>query len=108
MHNAASISGMAFGNSFLGIVHAMAHVTGATYHLVHGRTNAVYLPHVIRYNGQVPTKLNAWPKYERYIAPERFQEIAKHLGLPASTPEEGVESYARAVEELRDKVGIER
>jgi hypothetical protein len=108
MHNAASISGMAFGNSFLGIVHAMAHVTGATYHLVHGRTNAVYLPHVIRYNGQVPTKLTSWPKYERYIAPERFQEIAKHLGLPASTPEEGVESYARAVEELRDKVGIER
>lgn len=108
MHNAASISGMAFGNAFLGIVHAMAHVTGATYHLVHGRTNAVYLPHVIRYNGTVPTKLNAWPKYERYIAPERFQEIAKHLGLPASTPEEGVESYARAVEELRDRVGIER
>jgi alcohol dehydrogenase class IV len=52
MHNAASISGMAFGNAFLGIVHAMAHVTGATYHLVHGRTNAVYLPHVIRYNGR--------------------------------------------------------
>ena len=65
MHNAASISGMAFGNSFLGIVHAMAHVTGATYHLVHGRTNAVYLPHVIRYNGRIPTKLTSWPKYER-------------------------------------------
>ncbi|WP_431804024.1 bifunctional acetaldehyde-CoA/alcohol dehydrogenase [Microbacterium sp. bgisy203] len=108
MHNAASMSGMAFGNAFLGIVHAMAHVTGSTYHLVHGRTNAVYLPHVIRYNGRVPSKLNAWPKYERYVAPERFQQIAAHLGLPASTPEEGVESYARAVEELRDKVGIER
>ena len=108
MHNAASLSGMAFGNAFLGIVHAMAHVTGSTYHLVHGRTNAVYLPHVIRYNGSVPTKLNAWPKYERYIAPERFQQIAAHLGLPAATPEEGVESYARAVEQLRDRVGIER
>lgn len=108
MHNAASISGMAFGNAFLGIVHAMAHVTGSKFKLVHGRTNAVYLPHVIRYNGRIPTKLTSWPKYERYIAPERFQEIAAHLGLPASTPEEGVESYARAVEELRDKVGIER
>ncbi|OYC95621.1 bifunctional acetaldehyde-CoA/alcohol dehydrogenase [Microbacterium sp. Yaish 1] len=108
MHNAASIAGMAFGNAFLGIVHAMAHVTGATYKLVHGRTNAVYLPHVIRYNGTVPTKLTSWPKYERYIAPERFQQIAQHLGLPAATPEEGVESYARAVEELRDRVGIER
>ena len=108
MHNAASIAGMAFGNAFLGIVHAMAHVTGSKFHLVHGRTNAIYLPHVIRYNGRVPTKLTSWPKYERYIAPERFQEIAQHLGLPASTPEEGVESYARAVETLRDAVGIER
>ncbi|MGA4668432.1 bifunctional acetaldehyde-CoA/alcohol dehydrogenase [Propionibacteriaceae bacterium Y1923] len=108
MHNAASIAGMAFGNSFLGIVHAMAHVTGAAFKLVHGRTNAVYLPHVIRYNGQVPSKLNAWPKYETYVAPERYQQIAAHLGLPASTPQEGVESYARAVEQLRDRVGIER
>ncbi len=108
MHNAASISGMAFGNAFLGIVHAMAHVTGSKFHLVHGRTNAIYLPHVIRYNGRVPTKLTSWPKYERYIAPERFQEIALHLGLAASTPEEGVESYAQAVEKLRDAVGIER
>ncbi|HYP73963.1 MAG TPA: iron-containing alcohol dehydrogenase, partial [Microbacterium sp.] len=107
MHNAASISGMAFGNAFLGIVHAMSHVTGATYHLAHGRTNATYLAHVIRYNGRIPTKLTSWPKYERYVAPERFQEIAQHLGLPAATPEEGVESYARAVEELREKVGIQ-
>ncbi|MGO1240826.1 MAG: iron-containing alcohol dehydrogenase, partial [Cellulosimicrobium funkei] len=107
MHNAATIAGMAFGSAMLGIVHAMAHTVGSTFHLVHGRTNAVLLPHVIRYNGQVPTKLTSWPKYERYVAPERFQEIAKHLGLPASTPEEGVESYARAVEELRAKVGIE-
>ncbi|WP_394551759.1 bifunctional acetaldehyde-CoA/alcohol dehydrogenase [Agromyces sp. MMS24-JH15] len=108
MHNASSLAGMAFGNSFLGIVHAMAHVTGSKFHLVHGRTNAIYLPHVIRYNGRVPSKLTSWPKYERYIAPERFQEIAAHLGLPASTPEEGVESYAAAVERLRDAIGIER
>lgn len=106
MHNAATIAGMAFGNAFLGIVHAMAHVTGSTFHLIHGRTNATYLPHVIRYNGKIPSKLTSWPKYENYIAPQRFQEIAKHLGLPASTPEEGVESYAKAVEALRDKVGI--
>ncbi|GAA1695497.1 bifunctional acetaldehyde-CoA/alcohol dehydrogenase [Microbacterium sediminicola] len=108
MHNAASIAGMAFGNAFLGIVHAMAHVTGSKFHLIHGRTNAIYLPHVIRYNGTVPTKLTSWPKYERYVAPERLQQIAQHLGLAAATPEEGVESYARAVEQLRDAVGIER
>ncbi len=107
MHNAATIAGMAFGNAFLGLVHAMSHVTGSTFHVAHGRTNAVYLPHVIRYNGRIPTKPTSWPKYEKYVAPERFQEIAKVLGLPASTPEEGVESYAKAVEELRAKVGIE-
>ncbi len=106
MHNAGTIAGMAFGNAFLGIVHAMAHTVGSTFHLVHGRTNATLLPHVIRYNGTVPTKLTSWPKYEYYVAPERFQQIAKHLGLPAATPEEGVESYAAAVERLRDAVGI--
>jgi acetaldehyde dehydrogenase/alcohol dehydrogenase len=108
MHNAGTIAGMAFGNAFLGIVHAMAHTIGSTFHLVHGRTNATLLPHVIRYNGTVPTKLTSWPKYESYVAPERFQQIARTLGLPASTPDEGVESYARAVEALRDAVGIPR
>ncbi|MGW2386998.1 bifunctional acetaldehyde-CoA/alcohol dehydrogenase [Streptomyces sp. NPDC001658] len=107
MHNAGTIAGMAFGNAFLGIVHAMSHTLGATFHIAHGRTNAVLLPHVIRYNGAVPTKLTGWPKYENYRAPERFQDIARTLGLPATTPAEGVESLARAVERLREAVGIE-
>ncbi|WP_084074968.1 bifunctional acetaldehyde-CoA/alcohol dehydrogenase [Demequina sp. NBRC 110052] len=107
MHNAATIAGMAFANAFLGLVHAMSHVTGSTFHIAHGRTNSIYLPHVIRYNGKVPTKPTSWPKAESYVAPERYQEIAKHLGLPASTPEEGVESYAKAVEELRASIGVE-
>ncbi|GGZ20298.1 bifunctional acetaldehyde-CoA/alcohol dehydrogenase [Streptomyces poonensis] len=107
MHNAGTIAGMAFGNAFLGIVHAMSHTLGATFHIAHGRTNAVLLPHVIRYNGTVPGKLTGWPKYEDYRAPERFQDIARTLGLPAATPAEGVESLAWAVEQLRDAVGIE-
>ncbi|MDG4766336.1 iron-containing alcohol dehydrogenase [Solwaraspora sp. WMMD406] len=107
MHNAGTIAGMAFGNAFLGIVHAMSHTLGATFHIAHGRTNAILMPHVIRYNGARPTKLSGWPKYEHYRAPERFAEIARMLGLPAATPEEGVESYAAAVERLRDAVGIE-
>ncbi|MFJ8148190.1 bifunctional acetaldehyde-CoA/alcohol dehydrogenase [Streptomyces sp. NPDC096048] len=107
MHNAGTIAGMAFGNAFLGIVHAMSHTLGATFHIAHGRTNAVLLPHVIRYNGSVPTKLTGWPKYENYRAPERFQDIARTLGLPAATPAEGVESLAAAVERLRDAVGTE-
>ncbi|MER6083922.1 bifunctional acetaldehyde-CoA/alcohol dehydrogenase [Streptomyces sp. NPDC001833] len=107
MHNAGTIAGMAFGNAFLGIVHAMSHTLGATFRIAHGRTNAVLLPHVIRYNGTVPTKLTGWPKYEHYRAPERFQDIARTLGLPAATAAEGVESLAAAVERLRDAVGIE-
>ncbi|MEU5321137.1 bifunctional acetaldehyde-CoA/alcohol dehydrogenase [Streptomyces sp. NPDC021056] len=107
MHNAGTIAGMAFGNAFLGIVHAMSHTLGATFHIAHGRTNAVLLPHVIRYNGTVPTKLTGWPKYESYRAPERFRDIARTLGLPAATPAQGVESLACAVERLRDAVGIE-
>ncbi|GAA2574996.1 bifunctional acetaldehyde-CoA/alcohol dehydrogenase [Dactylosporangium fulvum] len=107
MHNAGSIAGMAFGNAFLGMVHALAHTLGATFHIAHGRTNAILLPHVVRHNGTVPAKLTAWPKYERYVAPQRFQEIARMLGLPADTPEQGVESYAAAVERLRAEVGIE-
>ncbi len=107
MHNAGTIAGMAFGNAFLGIVHAMRHTLGATFHIAHGRTNAILLPHVIRYNGTIPAKLSGWPKYESYRAPERFQDIARALGLPAATPTEGVESYAAAIERLRDAVGIE-
>jgi acetaldehyde dehydrogenase/alcohol dehydrogenase len=107
MHNAGTIAGMALGNAFLGIVHAMSHTLGATFHIAHGRTNAVLLPHVIRYNGTVPAKLTGWPKYESYRAPERFQDLARTLGLPAATPAEGVESLAVAVEHLRAAVGIE-
>jgi acetaldehyde dehydrogenase/alcohol dehydrogenase len=106
MHNAGTIAGMAFGSAFLGIVHAMSHTLGATFHVAHGRTNAILLPHVIRYNGSAPAKLTGWPKYENYRAPERFQDIARMLGLPAATPQEGVESLAAAVEQLRGEVGI--
>ncbi|MFJ5810098.1 bifunctional acetaldehyde-CoA/alcohol dehydrogenase [Streptomyces sp. NPDC093093] len=106
MHNASTVAGMAFANAFLGLVHAMAHTLGNTFRVPHGRTNALLLPHVIRYNGTVSHKATPWPKAEVYRAPERFQEIARMLGLPASTPAEGVESYARAVEELRAECGI--
>jgi acetaldehyde dehydrogenase/alcohol dehydrogenase len=107
VHNAATIAGMAFGNAFLGIVHAMSHTLGATFHLPHGRTNAILLPHVIRYNGTLPAKPTGWPKYESYRAHERFQDLARMLGLPAATPAEGVASYAAAVERLREAVHIE-
>ena len=107
MHNASTIAGMAFANAFLGISHSMAHKIGAQFHTVHGRTNAILLPYVIRYNGTRPAKTATWPKYNYYRADEKYQDIARMLGLPASTPEEGVASYAKAVYELGERVGIE-
>lgn len=106
MHNASTLAGMAFGNAFLGICHSMAHKIGGIHHTVHGRTNAILLPYVIRYNGTKPGKLSTWPKYTHYHADQRYQKIAAMLGLPASTAEEGVASLAQAVYDLGSKVGI--
>ena len=106
MHNASTLAGMAFANSFLGMCHSMAHKIGAEYHIPHGRINAILLPYVIRYNGTLPKKLSTWPKYNYYRAHTRYQDLAKMLGLPASTPEEGVKSYAKACADLGELVGI--
>ena len=110
MHNAATMAGMAFGSAFLGMCHGMAHTIGALCHVAHGRTNSILLPYVIRYNGSVPEEPTSWPKYNKYIAPERYQEIAKNLGVnPGKTPEEGVENLAKAVEDYRDnKLGMNK
>lgn len=106
MHNASTMAGMAFANAFLGICHSMAHKIGGKFHTIHGRTNAILLPHVIRYNGTRPTKVATWPKYTNYVADKRFQDIARILGLPAATPEEAVESYAKAVHDLAVHCGV--
>ena len=100
MHNASCIAGMAFTNAFLGINHSLAHKLGGEFHLPHGRANAVLLPHVIEYNAQKPTKFVAFPKYETFIADKRYAEIAKALGLPAATAEEGVKSLVKAIRDL--------
>jgi acetaldehyde dehydrogenase/alcohol dehydrogenase len=106
MHNASCLAGMAFANAFLGMNHSMAHKVGAEFHVPHGRANAILLPYTIRYNGQKPQKLSTWPKYNYYRADERYAELARILGLPATTVEEGVESYAKACGELAKRVGI--
>lgn len=106
MHNASTIAGMAFANAFLGINHSMAHKIGGRFHTPHGRTNAILMPHVIRYNGTRPTKVSTWPKYNFYKADIKYQEIARMLGLPCSTPQEGVESYAKACADLAKACGI--
>ena len=110
MHNAATMAGMAFGSAFLGMCHGMAHTIGALCHIAHGRTNSILLPYVIRYNGQIPEEPTSWPKYNKYIAPERYQDIARNLGIDTGkTPAEAVENLAKAVEDYRDnKLGMNK
>lgn len=106
VHNASTIAGMAFANAFLGINHSLAHKLGPEFHIAHGRANAILLPHVIRYNATKPTKFTAFPKYNHFIADKRYAEIAKMLGLPARTTEEGVESLIQAIIKLAKEMNI--
>lgn len=106
MHNASTIAGMAFANAFLGMTHSLAHKVGGRFHTPHGRTNAILMPYVIRYNGTSPTKTATWPKYNYYKADVKYQEIARVLGLPCSTPAEAVEAYANACKALGERIGI--
>lgn len=106
MHNASTIAGMAFANAFLGINHSLAHKLGGEFHIPHGRANAILLPHVIKYNAQLPSKFNSFPKYEHYIAGEKYAEIARNLGLPAKNTAEGVFSLVEAVINLISKLDI--
>jgi acetaldehyde dehydrogenase / alcohol dehydrogenase len=106
MHNASTIAGMAFANAFLGINHSLAHKWGGEFHTAHGRTNAILMPHVIRYNAQKPTKYASFPKYDHFVADERYAEIARFLGLPARTTQEGVNSLIDAIRGLNAKLGI--
>ncbi|MFS8211542.1 bifunctional acetaldehyde-CoA/alcohol dehydrogenase [Paenibacillus polymyxa] len=107
MHNASTLAGMAFANAFLGINHSLAHKWGGQYHTAHGRTNAILLPHVIRYNAKKPTKFASFPKYSHFVADERYAEIARILGLPARTTEEGVNSLIEAIRKINKTLGIE-
>jgi acetaldehyde dehydrogenase/alcohol dehydrogenase len=105
MHNAATIAGMAFANAFLGIVHALAHKVGAYYRIPHGRIIGILLPYCIRYNGQVPQKLNTWPKYNVYEADKKYAKLGKNIGLKFKTDAEGVEAFAEACYNLSVEIG---
>ena len=100
MHNASTIAGMAFSNAFLGINHSIAHKIGAEFHVPHGRANAILLPHVIKYNATIPSKFVSFPKYEYFIADKKYADLARRLGLPAKTTQEGVNSLIKAIKDL--------
>ena len=100
MHNASCIAGMAFTNAFLGLNHSMAHKLGGEYHIPHGRANAVLLPYVIKYNATKPTKFATFPKYEYFVADEKYAKAARFVGLAGNTTEESVDNLIKAIRQL--------
>ena len=100
MHNASCIAGMAFTNAFLGLNHSMAHKLGGEYHIPHGRANAILLPYVIKYNSQKPTKFATFPKYESFIADEKYAKAARFVGVGGKNTEESVDNLINAIREL--------
>ena len=106
VHNASCIAGMAFTNAFLGINHSLAHKLGGEFHIAHGRCNAILLPYVIRYNASSPTKFVSFPKYEYYIADEKYAMFAKKIGLDVKDTEDGVDKLIDMVNKMNEKLGI--
>lgn len=102
MHDAQCLAGMAFSNALLGIVHSMAHKTGAAFHegamqnqhIPHGCANAIYLPYVIKYNAHD----------ER--AAERYADIARMLGLSGHSNKGLIESLCRLIDDMNDQLNI--
>lgn len=109
MHNASTMAGMAFANAFLGINHSLAHKVGPMFDIPHGRTNAILMPHVIRYNGRDPQKHAMFPKYDYFRADKDYADIARFMGwgTDKQSDAELVELLAQKVYELGVAVGID-
>ena len=97
MHYAQCLAGMAFSNALLGIVHSMAHKTGAAFstgHIPHGCANAIYLPYVIKYNAKDP------------VAAKRYAEIARRMGLPGTSEKALINSLVEKIDAFNVKLNI--
>ncbi len=99
MHDAATMAGMAFTNALLGIVHSMAHKTGAAFadygaHLIHGAANAMYLPKVIAYNAKDP------------VAKQRYGKIADFIGLKGRSDNDKVKYLIQHLRCMSDALNI--
>ena len=108
MANAATIAGLAFSNAYVGVNHALAHAVGARFGIAHGRANAIFLPHVLRYNASLPSKFMPAPGYSAYVAPEKYAQIGWVIGLGGKTEEVARERLFSRVDELLDAVEMPR
>ena len=97
MHYAQCLAGMSFSNALLGIVHSMAHKTGAAFstgHIPHGCANAIYLPYVIKYNAKDP------------VAASRYAEIARRMGLEGTSQQALINSLCEKIDSFNVKLNI--
>ena len=107
MANASCMAGMAFANAFLGVNHSLAHKLGAFHHIPHGIANALMLDEVLRFNAaEVPAKMGTFPQYAYPHTLARYAEVADALKLGGKTNEEKLENLIKAIDELKQKVGI--
>lgn len=109
MANAATMAGIAFANSFLGICHSMAHKLGSAVNLPHGISNALMINEVIRFNSsETPLRMGSFPQYSYPHTIRRYAEIAEHLGIKGKDDAEKVEKLISLIDELKEKVGIKK
>lgn len=100
VQNASCMAGMAFTNANLGINHSLAHALGGTFHIPHGRSNALLINAVIEYNSDLGGSASGY-------AAERYAALAKVIGLPARTNREGTVNFIQAIVRLKKALGIE-
>ncbi len=109
MANAATMAGMAFANAFLGVCHSMAHKLGAFHHLPHGIANALMIDEVLRFNAaEAPAKMGTFSQYDHPKTLRRYAEVAEALGLGGKTDKDKLENLIKAIDELKEKIGIKK
>jgi len=107
MHYAATIAGMAFANSFLGVCHSMAHKLGAAFNIPHGVANALIFNQVIKYNAtDCPTKQGIFPQYKFPNAKAKYGQIADELNLGGNTDDEKVALLLDAITNLKNEIEL--
>ena len=107
MHYAATIAGMAFANSFLGLCHSMAHKLGAMYHVPHGVANALLIRQIIKYNASdAPKKQAIFPQYKYPCAKTKYGQVADELKLGGNNDDEKVALLLSEVDRLMKSIQL--
>ena len=107
VHNAATIAGIAFAQSFLGVCHSMAHKLGNEFHIPHGLANALLLTNTIRFNAtNKPTKQGTFSQYSRPQARADYAAIADHLGFREGNTEAKINALLVWLEDLKTELNI--